>query len=85
MPHQFYHIVCRENRRDPLFQEPNDFLAFLHILGQLHEKIPFEMASYCPHDKPFSFIATLTTRAHFENYWRSLISDMPVTIIHATA
>ncbi|CUA80591.1 transposase [Anoxybacillus suryakundensis] len=47
MPHLFYHIVCRGNRRDPLFKETNDFLAFLHILEQLHDKIPFEIASYC--------------------------------------
>jgi putative transposase len=47
VPHLFYHIVCRGNRRDPLFKESNDFLAFLHILEQLHEKIPFEIASYC--------------------------------------
>nr|WP_268744048.1 transposase [Anoxybacillus ayderensis] len=47
VPHLFYHIVCRGNRRDPLFKETNDFRAFLHILEQLHEKIPFELASYC--------------------------------------
>ncbi len=47
VPHLFYHIVCRGNRRDPLFKETNDFLAFLHILEQLHDKIPFEIASYC--------------------------------------
>ncbi|WP_334110667.1 transposase [Anoxybacillus sp.] len=47
VPHLFYHIVCRGNRRDPLFKEVNDFRAFLHILEQLHEKIPFEIASYC--------------------------------------
>jgi putative transposase len=47
VPNRFYHIVCRGNRRDPLFKETNDFLAFLHILHQLHEKIPFEIAAYC--------------------------------------
>ncbi|WP_035063660.1 transposase [Anoxybacillus ayderensis] len=47
VPHLFYHIVCRGNRRDPLFKETNDFRAFLHILERLHEKIPFELASYC--------------------------------------
>ena len=40
-------IVCRGNRRDPLFKEANDFRAFLYILEQLHENIPFEIASYC--------------------------------------
>lgn len=43
----FYHIVCRGNRRDPLFRDSTDFNAFLYILQQLHEKYPFDMASYC--------------------------------------
>ncbi|WP_394239564.1 transposase [Niallia oryzisoli] len=43
----YYHIVSRGNRRDPLFLYTEDFEAFLHILHQLHEKIPFELASYC--------------------------------------
>ncbi|WP_374721456.1 REP-associated tyrosine transposase [Peribacillus tepidiphilus] len=47
IPHHFYHVVCRGNRRDPLFRCRNDYLAFFHILSQLHEKIPFEIASYC--------------------------------------
>lgn len=47
IPHRFYHIVCRGNRRDPLFRSSVDFHAFFHILEQLHEKIPFELASYC--------------------------------------
>jgi putative transposase len=45
--HRYYHIVCRGNRRDPLFRNAADFHAFFHILQQLHEKIPFEIASYC--------------------------------------
>ncbi len=47
IPNCYYHIVCRGNRRDPLFRNASDFQAFLHILHQLHEKYPFEMASYC--------------------------------------
>ncbi|SEN89335.1 REP element-mobilizing transposase RayT [Mesobacillus persicus] len=47
IPNQFYHVVCRGNRRDPLFRNTTDFQAFLHILQQLHEKYPFEIASYC--------------------------------------
>ncbi|MFD1707917.1 transposase [Siminovitchia sediminis] len=47
MPDHFYHIVCRGNRRDPLFISTDDFQAFFHILHQLHEEIPFELASYC--------------------------------------
>ncbi|MFK2825560.1 transposase [Bacillus sp. B190/17] len=47
IPHRFYHIVCRGNRRDPLFRHANDFQAFFHILNQLYDKYPFELASYC--------------------------------------
>ncbi|MFJ8246755.1 REP-associated tyrosine transposase [Peribacillus asahii] len=47
IPDRFYHIVCRGNRRDPLFRSAADFEAFLHILHQVHEKFPFELASYC--------------------------------------
>lgn len=47
LPNQFYQIVCRGNRRDPLFRNISDFQAFLHILVQQHEKIPFEIAAYC--------------------------------------
>ncbi|WP_053360954.1 transposase [Bacillus sp. FJAT-27251] len=47
IPKRFYHIVCRGNRRDPLFRNVTDFEAFFHILEQLHEKHPFEIASYC--------------------------------------
>ncbi|WML29641.1 transposase [Neobacillus sp. OS1-32] len=46
-PNRYYHIVCRGNRRDPLFRNASDFQAFLHILQQLHAKFPFQLASYC--------------------------------------
>jgi putative transposase len=44
---RFYHIVCRGNRRDSLFQDPGDFLTFLYILQQVHDKIPFEISAFC--------------------------------------
>ncbi len=47
IPNRFYHVVCRGNRRDPLFRNTTDFQAFLHILQQVHEKYPIEIASYC--------------------------------------
>ncbi|MGD6969237.1 transposase [Rossellomorea vietnamensis] len=47
IPERFYHIVTRGNRRDPLFRDEDDFQAFLHILYQIHEKYPFEIASFC--------------------------------------
>ncbi|WP_445505444.1 REP-associated tyrosine transposase [Niallia sp. 03091] len=47
IPERFYHIVCRGNRRDPLFRNASDFQAFFHIFHQLYEKSPFELASFC--------------------------------------
>jgi len=43
----FYHIVCRGNRRDPLFKDVGDFKVFLLILQEVAKKTPFELASYC--------------------------------------
>lgn len=47
IPNRFYHIVCRGNRRDPLFRDSGDFLTFLYILQQVHNKLPFELAAFC--------------------------------------
>ncbi|MBY0097311.1 REP-associated tyrosine transposase [Mesobacillus maritimus] len=47
LPNRYYHVVCRGNRRDPLFRNVTDFEAMLYILHQLHEKYPFEITSYC--------------------------------------
>ncbi|OLO38070.1 transposase [Alkalihalophilus pseudofirmus] len=44
---QFYHIVCRGNRRDPLFHDCNDFVEILYILEKIYAKIPYELVSYC--------------------------------------
>lgn len=44
---RFYHIICRGNRRDPLFRSASDFEAFIQILNQLHQRYYFEIASYC--------------------------------------
>ena len=47
LPTRYYHVVCRGNRRDPLFSNSTDFFAFYHILNQVHKKHPFEVASFC--------------------------------------
>jgi REP element-mobilizing transposase RayT len=43
----FYHIVSRGNRRENLFNDVGDFKTFLYILQTIHQKYPFELASYC--------------------------------------
>ncbi|MEQ6389241.1 transposase [Bacillaceae bacterium S4-13-58] len=47
LPNYFYHIVCRGNRRDPLFNDEHDFLTYLYILRHIYDRYPFEIASYC--------------------------------------
>ncbi|MBS4212696.1 transposase [Neobacillus rhizophilus] len=81
IPNHFYHIVCRGNRRDPLFRNASDFEAYFHILGQLHEKIPFEIASYClmtnhyhlqmrSQEIPFSKLMALINK-RYANYYNT--------------
>ncbi|WP_449280321.1 transposase [Lentibacillus juripiscarius] len=47
VPDSFYHVVCRGNRRDALFNDEGDFKTFLYILQQINKKAPFELISYC--------------------------------------
>ena len=81
IPNRFYHVVCRGNRRDPLFRNTTDFQAFLHILQQLHEKHPYEIASYCfmtnhfhlqirSEDVPLSKIMSLMNK-RYANYYNT--------------
>ena len=81
IPNRFYHVVCRGNRRDPLFRNTSDFQAFLHILQQLHQKYPFEIASYCfmtnhfhlqicSEDVPLSKIMSLMNK-RYANYYNT--------------
>ncbi|WP_102344817.1 REP-associated tyrosine transposase [Bacillus sp. Marseille-P3661] len=43
----FYHIICRGNRRDPLFMDDRDFNVFFKIVDQVFERNPFEISTYC--------------------------------------
>ncbi|MCQ6280026.1 transposase [Bacillus sp. EB600] len=81
LPNRYYQIVCRGNRRDPLFRNRSDFQAFLHILVQLFEKIPFEIASYClmtnhyhlqirSPEVPFSKLMSLINK-RYANYYNT--------------
>ncbi|MDT8858873.1 transposase [Alkalihalobacillus sp. MEB130] len=47
LPHAFYHIVSRGNRRDALFLDSSDFVVFLQILEKVYERIPYQLVSYC--------------------------------------
>ena len=47
MPNQFYHIVARGNRREPLFHDPGDYHIFSYIMKQVYLNNTFELASFC--------------------------------------
>lgn len=79
VPHLFYHIVCRGNRRDALFKDDGDFKTFLHILNQVNERAPFELASYClmtnhfhlqlrSQDQPISKVMSLINKRYADYY-----------------
>ncbi|WP_141604455.1 transposase [Terrilactibacillus laevilacticus] len=81
LPNYFYHVVCRGNRRDPLFKDAADFLTFMYILRKVYEKTPFELASYClmtnhfhlqlrSRDYPISKIMSLINK-RYANYYNT--------------
>jgi putative transposase len=78
-PNAFYHIICRGNRRDPLFLDAGDYKTFLHMIRKVHEKAPFELASYClmtnhfhlqlrSTDQPISKIMSLVNKRYADYY-----------------
>jgi putative transposase len=81
IPNYFYHVVCRGNRRDPLFKDDSDFVAFNYILQKVYEKYPFEIASYClmtnhfhlqirSKEQPLSKIMSLINK-RYANYYNT--------------
>lgn len=79
IPHSFYHVVSRGNRRGPIFLTLDDFEAFLHILRQVHEKTPFSLSSYClmtnhyhlqirSHGQPVSKVMSLINKRYATYY-----------------
>ncbi len=84
MPNCFYHVSCRGNRREPLFLNASDFRVFFYILEQLHDKIPYEIASYClmtnhyhlqirSQEIPFSKLMSLINK-RYANYFNTKYS-----------
>jgi putative transposase len=80
-PNHFYHVVMRGNRRDALFKESDDFTAYFHILETVHNKTPFDLASYClmtnhlhllirSHAQPLSKVMSLLNK-RYANYYNT--------------
>ena len=46
-PGATYHVMSRGNRKTAIFQEQDDYLYFLKILGTIKEKYPFKIHSLC--------------------------------------
>lgn len=42
-----YHVLNRSNARMPLFEKAGDYLAFLGVLEEAHERDPLRILSYC--------------------------------------
>jgi putative transposase len=41
-----YHVLNRANGRLRLFKKPADFLAFEHILAEVHQRVPLRILGY---------------------------------------
>ena len=47
VPSQFFHVINRAVRKEPLFQNPRDYRAFVNILHDGLERWPVRLLSYC--------------------------------------
>ena len=43
----YYHIICRGQRKNPLFFSPNDRIVFLKILSNLLSEMDLQLFTYC--------------------------------------
>lgn len=51
-----YHVINRGNNRQDVFRKPDDFRAFLQVLGELKDRKPFELYGYCLLDNHFHLL-----------------------------
>ena len=42
-----YHVLSRGNGCDDVFHEPDDYAAFLKLLGEASERVPMRLLAYC--------------------------------------
>lgn len=76
-----YHVINRGNGRQPVFFRDGDYLAFLEAIGDLKQRMPFELYGYClmtnhihlllrPADVPISRIVQSLLVSHTQRYHR---------------
>lgn len=46
-PGAIYHAVVRGNHKEDIFMNREDYLQYLRYLGEIQEKYPFNLYSYC--------------------------------------
>ena len=42
-----YHVLNRGNARNDVFHKPEDFLAFVNLMREAHDKVPMRLVGYC--------------------------------------
>ena len=42
-----YHVLNRGNGRAEVFHKPEDYQAFIDLLGEAVERVPMRVVSYC--------------------------------------
>jgi putative transposase len=47
VPDVIYHVINRGNGRQTIFHKDGDYLAFLKVLAQAHQRTPIDILAYC--------------------------------------
>jgi hypothetical protein len=43
----YYHVLNRGNARSRVFHQPDDYAAFIQIIGESSVRLPLELLAYC--------------------------------------
>jgi putative transposase len=44
---EVYHVLNRGNGRQDVFRKPEDFAAFVKLIGEAKERYPIKLIAYC--------------------------------------
>jgi putative transposase len=51
-----YHVLNRGNARNDVFHKPEDFLAFVNLMREAHDKVRMRLVGYCLLDNHFHLL-----------------------------
>jgi len=51
-----YHVLNRGNGRNDVFHKPDDFLAFVKLMREAHEKVPMRLVGFCLMNNHFHLV-----------------------------